>query len=517
MCNTCNWKIYLTQLKKFLVDQKYQTFLPEINEDISIISDAQHITEGQISHFYCLKNLKTSKIKEEEFDSVSVIQSNQELMSEYIYVPDAGMFTFEKVDPTVKELKEISESIGQSVQNFGGRWKLMHPEMHQVKLLPYIKNNKISSINEMQKFHCLKTLQIDPMNKNQMLINTRSGTLIFYPEIAKAVELSPLDDEEKFKVAKREKISFMINSVYSESSECRKWEKFLFEITNGDNELMDVLQEFCGYCLLPSTKFEKSIVLLGSGANGKSTFLSVWGHVIGSENISNVSMDELGNPFSRISMYGKLINLSSEMDASEVTNSSYFKSIVSGDSIEASYKFKSSISFRPFCKLMFAMNSLPKIRDRELGFFRKVIFIPFNQCFLGSPNRNLAEELKEEAPGILSWAIRGLERLYRNNCFTESKASDRILDMFRKENNTGYSFIYDNLELSPLEMEDWIHWDILYDAYKNEVTKNGLKPLGSTSLWKELVAQFGLKIEKDRKYTEHGERSIVVKGIRWKV
>jgi putative DNA primase/helicase len=506
----------LNQLKRFLVDPRYQSFLAEINEDINIITQAQHVTDGQIQHFYSLKAIKENKIKEEEFDAVSVVMSNPELTSEFIYVPDAGMFEFDMVVPTAEEVKLLTDC-NFKPENFGGRWKLLHKEMHEVKLLPYLKNNKISSIMEMQKFHQLKTLEIDPMNKNQMLINTRTGVLEFHPEIARVCELSPIDTIERSLIPKREKLSFMINSVYKEDAVCRKWDKFLYEVTNGDVELMDVLQEYCGYCLLPSTKFEKSIILLGSGANGKSTFLNVWSHVIGKENISNVSMDELGNPFSRISMYGKLINLSSEMDASEVSNSSYFKSIVSGDSIEASYKFKSSISFRPFCKLMFAMNSLPKIRDREMGFYRKVIFVPFNQCFVGAPNRRLADELTEEAPGILAWAIRGLERLYANNGFTISKASDRILDMFRKENNTGYSYIYDNIELSPMEHEDWIHWDILYEAYKDDILKNGQKPLGSTSLWKEMVSQFGTKIGKERKYDTQGKRSVVVTGVRWKV
>lgn len=515
MCEKCNWKIFLSNLKRFLVDPRYEIYLHEINEDIALISTAKHITEGQVSHFYALKSIKETAKQADEFDAVSVILSNPELTSEYIYVPDAGMFTFEKVVPTVEELALLTDPMDGKQENFGGRWKLIHPEVHQVKILPYIKNNKISSINEMQKFHCLKTLEVDPMNKNQFYINVRNGTLIFHPEIAKVVELSPFDNEDKFLIPKRDKISFMINTVYSDKASCPKWRQFIKEIMNGDNELADLLQEYCGYCLLPSTKFEKSIIFFGSGANGKSTFLNVWSHVIGEENISNVSMDELGNPFSRISMYGKLVNISSEMDASEVSNSSYFKSIVSGDSIEAQYKFKSSISFRPFCKLLFAMNSLPKIRDREMGFYRKVIFIPFTRCFVGSPNRNLYKELIEEAPGILLWALEGLERLYANNGFTSSTASDRVLDIFRKDNNTAYSYILDYLELSPLEDQDYMLCDILYESYTEDVRKNGLKPLGATSFFKELQSYFGPKMKRERKYI-NGHREMSVTGIRWK-
>src|SRR5690606_27235032 len=61
---------------------------------------------------------------------------------------------------------------------------------------------------------------------------------------------------------------------------------------------IEVLQEFMGYSLLAdTTKFEKFLVLVGSGANGKSTIMSTWVELLGRENVSHVPLDGLSSEF----------------------------------------------------------------------------------------------------------------------------------------------------------------------------------------------------------------------------
>ena len=54
-------------------------------------------------------------------------------------------------------------------------------------------------------------------------------------------------------------------------------------------------------------------------------------------------------------MYGKLINLSSEVEGSHL-GSEYFKKIVTGDTINGAFLYRDSFDFNPFVKLVFAMN-----------------------------------------------------------------------------------------------------------------------------------------------------------------
>src|SRR5215467_12403723 len=56
--------------------------------------------------------------------------------------------------------------------------------------------------------------------------------------------------------------------------------KFLNRITNDDAGLQDFLQRIVGYCLTGITQEHAIFFLYGTGANGKSVFLSVISHIL---------------------------------------------------------------------------------------------------------------------------------------------------------------------------------------------------------------------------------------------
>ena len=55
---------------------------------------------------------------------------------------------------------------------------------------------------------------------------------------------------------------------------CWLWVRFLERITDGDTELQSFLQRVIGYCLTGSTREHALFFMFGTGANGKSVFLS---------------------------------------------------------------------------------------------------------------------------------------------------------------------------------------------------------------------------------------------------
>jgi phage/plasmid-associated DNA primase len=48
-----------------------------------------------------------------------------------------------------------------------------------------------------------------------------------------------------------------------------------------------------GYCLYKTAEYEKVTMLAGSGSNGKSVFLKIIEALVGSENTSHVSLQDL--------------------------------------------------------------------------------------------------------------------------------------------------------------------------------------------------------------------------------
>ena len=120
--------------------------------------------------------------------------------------------------------------------------------------------------------------------------------------------------------------------------------------TLADPECIQLACELFGYCLIPDTTMAKAFMLVGSGANGKSTFLTVLENFIGKDNISKVPLQELSdNRFKRAELFGKLVNLFADLDNKALESTSYFKTIVTGDSIDAERKHQDPFSFRPIC------------------------------------------------------------------------------------------------------------------------------------------------------------------------
>lgn len=215
-------------------------------------------------------------------------------------------------------------------------------------------------------------------------------------------------------------------------------------------EKIAFVQQWLGYLLVPDTSMQKMLWLVGAGANGKSVLLAVVNALVGEANISHAMLDTFHQSHVRAELDGKLVNIAGEMAADSMIDDGYVKAIVAGDTIEASRKYKPSKSFRPFVRLMAATNNLPRTNDLTHGFFRRTIILSFNRKFADhEQNPNLLNELLEELPGILAWAVDGLRTLRQQGRFTIPASSDAALEQYRAEANPVQLFADECLTASP--------------------------------------------------------------------
>jgi putative DNA primase/helicase len=253
--------------------------------------------------------------------------------------------------------------------------------------------------------------------------------------------------------------------------------KFLRNIMPDD--AIDTICEMIGYCLTTHTKYEKAVMLIGSGGNGKSTFTNMLSAFVGKENISNVSLQDLEkNRFKLAELQNKLVNTYADLPRTDMSNSSSFKAIVSGDSINVERKNKDPFDFRPFAKLIFSTNEFPRSADMTDGFYRRWFIIPFDKKF--TPDKadvKLIEKLTTPSAlsTLLNYAIDGLRRLDQNGRFTEGETIKKAVDQYR--------YMYDNVkmfvdECCVLEESLTTLKDELYQAYNSWCQKSGLKAFG---------------------------------------
>jgi putative DNA primase/helicase len=284
--------------------------------------------------------------------------------------------------------------------------------------------------------------------------------------------------------------TIQINVNYKPETSCPKWIQALDEICEGNNDKVDTIQEFFGLCLTGEMKYEKALIFIGEGANGKSVILNTIEEVIGKENCSAIALEKFNNSHYIANLFGKATNISIETNAKSEVYDSTFKAIVSGDSIEADPKFKKPFKFHATCKLIFAMNTLPRVDDKTDAFFRRLLIIRFSRVFKEEEqNKNLKYELLKEMDGIFLWCVKGYVRLKERGHFKEINSIRQEIEEYKKENNNVLIFIEEECTLAP---GPFITKEQLYRAYMDFCNKNGYRQLNKANFGKAIKKHFKL-------------------------
>ena len=283
--------------------------------------------------------------------------------------------------------------------------------------------------------------------------------------------------------------TIQLNVGYDPKAKCELWIKSLYEIFQGSKDKIQMLQEFFGLCLTKATNYEKALFCIGEGSNGKSVVMHVLQEMLGMENYSAVPLDKFKDQHYLADLFGRLANISIEATAEKYICDSNFKAIVSGDTIQADAKYKDPLKFKPFCKIVVALNQMPQVRDKSFAFYRRLLFLRFNKTFDGADkNENLKYEIAEkELDGIFGWSLQGLKRLRERHHFELTKEMDIDIEQYRKENNAVLLFVeekcsvYKDLEISK---------DVIYKAYREWCEEGGYKSFSKSNFGRELKREF---------------------------
>lgn len=261
-----------------------------------------------------------------------------------------------------------------------------------------------------------------------------------------------------------------------------------------------LMQEILGYFLIPVNKAQKSFVFVGAGNAGKSTLLSVVQEILlGSENVSNITWQNLGDRFNKAELFGKLANIFADLPSKSIDDNGMFKALTGEDYITAERKNKDPFSFRPYARLLFSCNDIPRnYGDRSDGFYRRLIIIRFDHAVpKAKRDPNLREKLMVERDGILMWALIGLKRLITNSyMFTETDVTNAELQRYKVESNSVLSFAEDFCVMDDTKETSR---DDLFSKYKDYCNTAGLKPLSQANFNKDIEGSFvSVKRSRDR-------------------
>ena len=215
------------------------------------------------------------------------------------------------------------------------------------------------------------------------------------------------------------------------------WLQFLSDLLWPED--IPTLQEFIGYCLIPSNAGQKMMVIKGSGGEGKSQI----GHVLARLFSSNMKDGSVGkvseNPFARADLEHIHLMVDDDMRLEALKQTNYVKSIVTAKGkMDLERKNKQSYQGYMYARILaFSNGDLVSLYDRSDGFFRRQLILTTKRK---PPDRiddpDLSDKLCGELEGIFLWAFEGLQRLVKNSFrFTESDRARLNREMVKKDAN----------------------------------------------------------------------------------
>lgn len=358
------------------------------------------------------------------------------------YIYDAGYY---KVDVSGARLKSIIR-------------KLIYPQ--------FIKSTTINNI------YALFLQDIELEIDFGQLNNYPSHWICFQNGMydTKTKELKP--HNPKYKVINQIPHKYEPNANY----EGKKTEEYLQFICE-EQDSREMLLQFMGYSFTKDVGQQKFLVLNGEGGTGKSTVIRLMEELVGSSNVSNISLTDLQQRFASFGLMGKLLNSCADLEIQALEDTSVIKKILGEDSLRAEQKGKDAISFKSYAKLIFSTNELPLVKSEKTnGFYRRLLVLTMNKVPL-QKNPNLFQELLEEIDYLLQLSVQAVERMYQQSTIAVAEASEKAVLQLRADSDTVEAFLREfcvNDENGRIERTELYkkYSDFCEDTDRQSLTKN---------------------------------------------
>jgi putative DNA primase/helicase len=195
--------------------------------------------------------------------------------------------------------------------------------------------------------------------------------------------------------------------------DCPRWLTFLARVTGDNAELESYLQRMAGYCLTGLTREQALFFLYGLGANGKTVFVNTLTGAMG--DYARIAPIELfldskneSHPTGIAGLQGARLVSAVETEDGRRWAESKIKALTGGDRVTARLMRQDFFEFTPQFKLLVSGNHRPGLRSVDEAWRRRFNLLPFDVTIPAAErNPRLSEELREEWPGILAWAVKG--------------------------------------------------------------------------------------------------------------
>lgn len=215
-----------------------------------------------------------------------------------------------------------------------------------------------------------------------------------------------------------------------------------------------VVQEYLGYSLVPTTRAQKALFLVGDAGAGKSVIGEILKNILGDALLSTRSSQEfMQDKFKLPELEHKLVLYDDDLSSEALKDTGLYKKLITNNQdITADRKYGQPFKFKPYAKIISCCNNmLSSIYDNTDGFYRRLLPIlikPKSKDF--KQDLNFYGKIEKETKGIVHWCLLGLKRLIENNwVLSESARSKEYLAGKRSMGNHFPEFMDSVFEFMP--------------------------------------------------------------------
>ena len=240
----------------------------------------------------------------------------------------------------------------------------------------------------------------DALDTDLWVLNCLNGTIDL-----NTGELMPPDREKL--------ITKLAPVIYDPNATCPLWEEFLWQVMDGNEDMISYLRRAIGYSLTGDTREDCIFIFYGIGANGKSTFNTTLATMLGdyslqtsAETLLIKQKGAIPNDVARLK--GARFVTASEPEKNARLAESRIKQITGSDTISARFLHHEWFEFRPTHKIFLATNHKPVIMGIDEGIWRRIHLVNFGVTIPEhQKDQTLPIKLQQELSGILTWAVMG--------------------------------------------------------------------------------------------------------------
>lgn len=228
-----------------------------------------------------------------------------------------------------------------------------------------------------------------------------------------------------------------------EAEKPERWLLFLSELLYEED--IPALQEYIGYCLIPVTKAQKMLLMVGKGGEGKSRIGLVLREIFG-DSMNTGSLQKIEtNRFARADLEYKLLLVDDDMKTEALPQTNNLKTLVTlEDKIDIERKGVQSVQGTLYARFTcFGNGSLHALYDKSNGFYRRQLLLTTKEKPADRVDDPfLIDKMRKEKEGIFLWALEGLHRLIENNYqFTVSERTSQNLKEAMEQGNNVLAFL----------------------------------------------------------------------------